>query len=94
MHTELRENTLEVGVGPDPFTLTWAEVATVKVPFPETTFLGALSGVQADFGEVKIDGYRLDIGTSEWRGASSFVGFVGSPFLMPTLSQKNTSKSL
>ncbi len=50
---------VEVGVGPDPFNLTWQAIAEAKVPFSNSAFLGALSGVSARFGEVSLTGYRL-----------------------------------
>ncbi|GAB4475053.1 MAG: hypothetical protein Kow00124_15640 [Anaerolineae bacterium] len=50
---------VEVGVGPDPFNLTWQPVTEAKVPFSDSAFLGALAGVNAQFGEVALTGYRL-----------------------------------
>jgi len=50
---------VEVGVGPDPFNLEWRSIAEAKVPFPSSTFLGALSGASANFGEIRLEGYRL-----------------------------------
>lgn len=50
---------VEVGLGPDPISLNWRPVTEAKVPFETEVFLGALSGLRADFGDLAIDGYRL-----------------------------------
>jgi len=50
---------VQVGIGPDPFDLTWQPVAIAKVPFPEAAFVGAVSGARAEFGDIALLGYRL-----------------------------------
>jgi arabinofuranosyltransferase len=50
---------LSIGIGPDPDALSWQIVAQGKVPFPESVFVGAMSGVRADFGDLTLSGYRL-----------------------------------
>ncbi len=50
---------LSIGIGPDPEALTWQIIAQGKVPFPESVFVGAMSGVRADFGDLTLMGYRL-----------------------------------
>ena len=50
---------VSVGVGPDPSELTWHAVAQGKIPFPESAFIGAVSGSQVDFGDLALVGYRL-----------------------------------
>jgi hypothetical protein len=48
-----------VGIGPDADHLAWQATATGKIPFPETVYVGALSGASADFGAISLEGYRL-----------------------------------
>jgi hypothetical protein len=50
---------LEVGIGPDPFALTWKPLVQAKVPFKNETFVGGVSGTRADFGDIALLGYRL-----------------------------------
>lgn len=50
---------VQVGLGVDPFMLDWQAVTNAKLPFEQTVFLGALSGLQADFGEIEASGYRI-----------------------------------
>jgi hypothetical protein len=50
---------IEVGIGPDPFTITWYPAAQAKVPFSGGAFLGGISGTRAQFGAVDLLGYRL-----------------------------------
>ncbi len=50
---------LEVGIGSDPYALTWQPVTHAKVPFKDETFVGGVSGTRADFGDIALLGYRL-----------------------------------
>ncbi len=50
---------IAVGIGDDPFDVTWYPVARAKVPFDTAVFLGGISGVRADFGDIALLGYRL-----------------------------------
>ncbi|HEC23823.1 MAG TPA: hypothetical protein ENI95_12995 [Chloroflexi bacterium] len=50
---------VSIGVGPDPFNLTWQTVAQAKVPIPEGIYLGGVSGTRAEFGDIALLGYRL-----------------------------------
>jgi len=51
---------VEVGLGSDPFNLTWHTVATAKVPFESGVFVGGFSGVRAVFGDIALSGYRIN----------------------------------
>lgn len=48
-----------VGLGPDDDHMAWQATATGKIPFPESVYVGALSGASADFGVISLQGYRL-----------------------------------
>jgi len=50
---------VQVGIGADAFHVTWQTVAVAKIPFPEAAFVGAVSGLRADFGDLVLLGYRL-----------------------------------
>jgi hypothetical protein len=50
---------LQVGIGPDPFNVTWMPVTVAKIPFDDETFMGGVSGARADFGDIALLGYRL-----------------------------------
>jgi hypothetical protein len=50
---------IEVGIGPDPFTIAWYPAAQAKVPFRGGAFLGGISGTRAQFGAIDLLGYRL-----------------------------------
>ncbi|NDJ53521.1 MAG: hypothetical protein GYB68_10605 [Chloroflexi bacterium] len=50
---------LEIGIGSTADNLDWQPVALAKVPFPSDEFLGAVSGIRVEFGDIRLDGYRL-----------------------------------
>jgi hypothetical protein len=51
---------IELGLGSDPFNLTWHAVAQAKVPFGGEVFVGGFSGARAAFGDVALTGYRIN----------------------------------
>lgn len=50
---------IEVGIGTDPYALTWQTVTQAKIPFSDEAFVGGITGTRADFGDIALLGYRI-----------------------------------
>lgn len=50
---------IQIGIGPDAYTLTRQTVGQAKVPFQGDDLLGGISGARTEFGDIALLGYRL-----------------------------------
>lgn len=52
---------VSVGIGDGSFGQEWRVLAVAKVPFPDASIMGGVSGANATFGDIRLQGYRINL---------------------------------